>query len=828
MKKLGLFILALGFGVIAQSQENPITNGTLTACGGFLVDSGLSAGDYSNNEDFTMTLCAEAPETILNLYFNFFDIGAGDTMTIYDGTDTGAPLIGTYANDDLQATNITSTNGDGCLTIHWQTDGADVGSFGAEISCGLPCVAPVVEVDFDGDIPLRVCVGDVITLDASPTVFAAGTSVDTFNWVFDDGAENSTDWPVVSHSFSDPGDFTIQLDVIDDTGCDNNNLIDVLVMVSTEPDFEGTTSDLDLCLGQEATLNGVVNHTTWTGIPDANFGGALFIPDDQSQCFESELTFGGFAPGATIESEDDFESFFINFEHSFMGDLTITFICPNGQSMAAHQQGGGGTFLGEPVDNDAAPNDPGVGYDYWWTPDATNGTWEQESGGTLASGEYSSVQPFSNLIGCPLNGTWTIEVCDLWGSDNGFIFDWAIEFDESFYPEIITFTPSSGPGCDSTFWAGPYITDDGGNCNDVTIVPEEAGVFDYTFTSVNNHGCDFSTNISVNVVEIIADAGPDMTWCGDDIFLDGSAQTAPPFQSIEYVWDPSGNLSDGGIPNPQVTVLDQTTTFTLTVFPTGAPECASEDDVDVIINIATELNIAGNDEESPCPGTPITLFIVPTGGYPDYDIDWETGDTEAEIVVTPDATTTYSVTITDQCGFQETNEFTVTVEQPGTVITADDAEVCLGGGSWIQNIEGGTGNYTFIFPLDSLDIELTGQVFGEEMGTFDVTIIDDCQAEGMVEVIVIPCEILIPNVFTPNADGWNNAFHIDGLGGYPGSILKVYNRWGNLVFESPSYNNTWSPSPEEASEGVYYYILDVNIFDGWERHSGHVTILTDK
>ena len=53
-----------------------------------------------------------------------------------------------------------------------------------------------------------------------------------------------------------------------------------------------------------------------------------------------------------IDEESDLASFFINFEHSYMGDLTIQFECPSGQIITVHQQGGGGTALGEPVDTD--------------------------------------------------------------------------------------------------------------------------------------------------------------------------------------------------------------------------------------------------------------------------------------------------------------------------------------------------------------------------------------------------------------------------------------------------------------------------------------------
>ncbi|MEZ4799555.1 MAG: hypothetical protein R2809_07260 [Flavobacteriales bacterium] len=58
--------------------------------------------------------------------------------------------------------------------------------------------------------------------------------------------------------------------------------------------------------------------------------------------------------------------------------------------------------------------EPGVGYDYWWSPTATNGTWADNSGGTLPSGTYESFGDLSDLVGCPLNGAWAIEVCDMW------------------------------------------------------------------------------------------------------------------------------------------------------------------------------------------------------------------------------------------------------------------------------------------------------------------------------------------------------------------------------------------------------------------------------
>lgn len=831
MKKILSIIACLflvQFGMTAQ--EIAISNTTIDLCGGFLVDTGFSAADYGNNENITMTICPEDPDTVLNLYFNFFGVGVGDTLWIYDGPDVGSPLIGAFGSSDLQNQDITSdvdNNDTGCLTFHWESDGSDVGSFGAEISCGLPCIRPLAFVDLEEEVPMLVCVGEVITLDGSPSEFAPNTELESWEWVFNDGETNTTDWPVVTHSFDSPGDYKIQLFLTDDNECTNNNLIDVLVLVSTEPTFDNITGDLDLCLGQEAVLHGELQSTTWTGIPDINFGGALFIPDDQTECFESEITFGNFDPGQVIEQESDIASFFMNFEHSFMGDLTITFLCPNGQAIGVHQQGGGGTWLGEPVDDES--DTPGVGYDYWWSPSATNGTWEDESANfaTLPSGIYQSVAPWSNLIGCPLNGTWTVEICDLWAVDNGFIFDWSIEFDPDLYPELIQFTPSYGPACDSTLWEGPNITDDGGMCNDVTIFPSTAGTFDYSYVVTNNHGCTFQQDITVTVTEIIADAGEDLTFCGDDIFLDGSAQTNAPFNNLVWSWDPDGGLSNGGIPNPQVLDVDETTEFILTVAPNGFPECADSDGVLVIVEIVAPLTAPPGDFESPCPGDELIIGVDVDGGHPDYTILWNDGEyTGAEITISPEYDVSYTVSIIDQCGDEITTIVDVVVVDPGSVITLEYAELCIGGIGYLLPT-GGTGNYTFDYPSDSISVSPNGEVFADYAGTFIVTVVDDCHATGITEVYAVPCEIIIPNVFTPNAgDNFNSYFEIDGILAYPHSILKVYNRWGTLVFEDGNYKNKWPANESEVSEGVYYYVLELNIRGGDnEMYSGHVTIL---
>lgn len=515
----------------------PINGPDISQCGGFLVDDGFSSGNYSNNQNQTIVICAVAPETIVNLYFSVFALGTGDYIEIFDGNTTTAPLIGHYTGTALQTTDVTSTNAQGCLTVRFVSDNSVVGNFAAEISCGPPCERPFAVVNTNQNpYPVLLCPGEAITFDAGQSQFAPGATMQSFEWFFDDGTTSTAGWPSVTHTFESPGAYEVQLRITDDNDCTNNNLTDYVILVSTYPDFSLMSPNFELCQGGleyigvnyfiPDSIFGSDSLSNWIDvpylpIPDVDFGGALFIPDDQSECFSSELTFSGFDNGAVIDNINDLDYFFINFEHSFMGDITVTFICPNGQSIAVHQQGGGGTHLGEPIDIDSS-NDPGIGYDYYWSPTATNGTWAENSGGTLPSGTYESVQPWNVLLGCPLNGTWTVEVCDMWASDNGFIFDWSMSFNPELYGELWAFTPIYGAGCDSSYWTGPFIVSQDIGCDFIGVEINTTGSYDYTYTVINNFGCTFDTTITVNVfVASPVTAGPDMLFSCDPIQLQG-------------------------------------------------------------------------------------------------------------------------------------------------------------------------------------------------------------------------------------------------------------------------------------------------------------------
>lgn len=164
-------------------------------------------------------------------------------------------------------------------------------------------------------------------------------------------------------------------------------------------------------------------------------------PEDESQScdgFENSIDFQGFSDGQTLTDVTKLLGICVNMEHSWMRDLVVYAECPNGtRVMLSDFQGhtGGEVYLGEPDDSDDVDPNPGVGYDYCWTPTATNEPWipyaNAHGDHTLPAGDYQSSEPLDAFEGCPLNGNWTIRVEDRWGIDNGFIFSWLVRFDRS-------------------------------------------------------------------------------------------------------------------------------------------------------------------------------------------------------------------------------------------------------------------------------------------------------------------------------------------------------------------------------------------------------------
>ena len=126
--------------------------------------------------------------------------------------------------------------------------------------------------------------------------------------------------------------------------------------------------------------------------------------------------------------------------------------------------------------------------------------------------------------------------------------------------------------------------------------------------------------------------------------------------------------------------------------------------------------------------------------------------------------------------------------------------------------------------LDVFDYENTALLLNLDQTDTDVS-------NNSSSITIDPICLVFYNEFSPNGDGNNETFKIDCITRYPNNILKVYNRWGNLVYEKQGYNNEWNGVSDGRATiekdqllpvGTYFYVISLG--DGSEPLTGWLYI----
>jgi hypothetical protein len=277
----------------------------------------------------------------------------------------------------------------------------------------------------DSTMYVDICQGETVSFTAQGiyqnTTYAQSDATSTFDWEFGDGSTDSgTNLTDVSHTYTNGGGYNVHLTITDDKGCQSTNDVTVRIRTSMTPSFDGTTLDPPaICPEQVVTLNGHYQIPYWTNEITPVHADTTFLPDGNGVCYETNIDINNFDPGQTLDDINQLLGICMNIEHSYIGDLTMYIICPNGTQVQMEAQQGGGVFLGDA--NDGSSN-PGTGFTYCISPNPTyNGTLGQaaSNGHTVGVSQGSAVDPndsyasyesLSALVGCPLNGTWTIRI----------------------------------------------------------------------------------------------------------------------------------------------------------------------------------------------------------------------------------------------------------------------------------------------------------------------------------------------------------------------------------------------------------------------------------
>ncbi len=217
--------------------------------------------------------------------------------------------------------------------------------------------------------------------------------------------------------------------------------------------------------------------------------------------------------------------------------------------------------------------------------------------------------------------------------------------------------------------------------------------------------------------------------------------------------------------------------------------------------IAAPVVDLGNDTIL-CPGNSITLNAgnANTGCIYAWTPGLQTTQT-----ISVSALGNYLVTVSNSC-FSVKDSITVSFFSAPTVSLGPDKTFCVGDSITLD--ANNAGPYTTYLWQPNGQTSETITVSQSEKYTVTVTLHNCVSGKDSVQITVEDCELIIPNVFSPNADNINDKFSIKGIEKHPNSSLTIYNRWGNKIYESANYNNEWAGTKQ--SDGIYYYVLNLS------------------
>ena len=727
-------------------------------------------------------------------------------------------------------------------------------------------------------LPLTGC-GPLTVNFTDMSTGVTGTSMTNYKWTFGDVSATSVvtvTTPTVTHTYTDAGTYSVQEIVTDNIGCKDTVLQPSLITV-WRPHAAFTASTTFPCINNNVHFNnmstgGVVSSfwlfgdgdTTSVSSPDHAYTSTgvytvRLVVTDVHGCKDT-ATYVGYInvaqPNANFYMDDSFSicpPFPVHFTNTTTGGAfynwtfgdggtsvamspgnlyltsgvyTVTMIatdihgCKDTAYGHATVFGSAGGFSYSPlvgcapllVHFDAAlSNIPNVIWDFADGTTSTPSSSDTTSHYYVLPGAYVPKLILSDNSGCQSSSTGidTIKVDAVYPGfntdPNPVCINDSVTFidtSRSYFSTINQWHWGFGPG-DSIFIAGPVRFYNAVGSYPVTLIVKDGW------------GCvgAVTKNVVVNPLPVVT-ASADTTVCvGDPATLSG-------YGAVTYNWAPTP-VSCSPCQTTQVT---PTAVTTYTVTGIDANGCKNTDTVTVYLRTNTISNGWGDTEV--CRNVPVPLFD--TGGTK-YTWIPASGLNNASVynpVATPSVTTTYTVIAQLGSCIPDTNYVTVIVHQLPTVDAGPDQKLVAGSLAEI-NATGTLVSSTLWSPGESLSCDTCLSTVAHNMNTttYVVTVTSDfgCKDQDTVTIYLFcdESQIFIPNTFTPNGDGQNDVFYPRGSGVRKVKAFRVYNRWGELLFEKNNFTiNDVSKAWDGTFNGggarpdVYVWLLDAECDTG--------------
>jgi gliding motility-associated-like protein len=357
---------------------------------------------------------------------------------------------------------------------------------------------------------------------------------------------------------------------------------------------------------------------------------------------------------------------------------------------------------------------------------------------------------------------------------------------------------------------------------------DSAGVYAVELIVTNGNGCKdtLDNTITINPLPVI-------TASGDTVICLGDAAQISAIGGVSYTWAPAANLS---CVSCQSTSAAPQAATAYVVTGTDANGCSNTDTAKV--NIKTKTTAAAGQGGEICDANSIVLHASGGDVYAWSPPEHLDNSHISDPTASPHATTRYMVVVKEASCQPDSDYVTVTVHPRPHLYAGEDRSIVAGSSTQLTLVGSDFVSYEWSYdPTLSCTQCPTPTATPITTTTYTVSGVSDwgCHDSDKVTITVLcdQSQAFVPNSFTPNGDGENDIFYPRGTGITKIKSFRVYDRWGELVFERTGINindeqNGWDGTYKGAalSPDVYVYVIEVICQTGEQLNlKGDITII---
>lgn len=446
-----------------------------------------------------------------------------------------------------------------------------------------------------------------------------------------------------------------------------------------------------ICAGEnvQLTASGTSGGTTNQVITSTN-NTVYSIPDNNATGISSLITVNNIDP-LTINS-NTVVSVQLSITHTYDGDLQIQLIAPSGNAINLSNRRGGS---GDNFNNTIFSGSAGTAI---------------SAGAAPFAGTYTPDGPFSSLTGNS-NGTWTLKVMDLAGTDVGTLNYWTLKLNDV-VPTTLNYSWTSLPAGFTSASQNPSVNPTVSTAYTVTATESGSGCVGSAVVNVSvGNGINVTTNTPAPICE------------GQSTSLSASGANS-------YVWSPATGLSSTTL-STVLAAPAQTTTYMVVGTTNGCSDTAY---VTVVVNTIPTVTVSQN--TSICTGGSVSLSASGASSLIWSPSDGLNTTSGTSVNASPAQTTTYLVTGSDN-GCSGSAQVTVTVNPLPLVTVSPNTSVCAG--QSVSLTAGGASSYSWS-PSSGLNQNTGATVSASPLANTTYTVVgtdaNGCSASALVSVDV--------------------------------------------------------------------------------------------